>query len=195
MENIFLKFKSQLLQHISEESLIKLEKLWTSNDRYYHNIKHLERIISFIQFQISFKELSLVEKHTLLLAAFFHDAIYDPKRKDNEDQSIKFFKESYIGKDGIMVEKVSDLIEVTKHRKRPIKRLERLIWNADNAGFKDGFEQLKKTDSLIQKEYKHLSKIAYKDGRIKFLESNIGLFDSKVDRDLLKLIEYYKNKF
>jgi len=194
MENVFFKFKTQLLQHISEESLIHLEKLWTSKDRYYHNINHLEKIISNIQFQLVFKELPLVEKHTLLLAAFFHDAVYDPKKNDNEDQSIKFFKQSYIGKDGMMVEKVCDLIKVTKFRKRPNKKLERLFWNADNADFKKGFDQLMKNEKLIQKEYKYIPKEKFREARIKFIESNIGLFNSKVDRDLFKLIEYNKNK-
>lgn len=195
MEKIFKRFEKTLLKHVSEESIKELEKQWKQNTRFYHNISHLEQIIKDIESNIWFVGLSLVEKHTLLLGAFFHDAIYDPKKTDNEDQSIKFFKKAYTGKDAMMVEKVTELIEVSKHRKRPLGRLTNIFWEADNAGFKKGFDVLWKNDKLIQKEYKYLPKEKFKEGRIKFLESNIGLFTDKVDKDLEKLIEYYKTKY
>ena len=133
------RFHSTLAKHVSEESIADLEKLWNQKTRFYHNVQHLNQIITDIQYSILFGDLSVVEKHTLLLAAFFHDAIYDAKRKDNEDKSIEFFKKSYIGKDAIMVQKVSDLIEVTKYRKRPTEKLQKIMWDADNAGFKKGW--------------------------------------------------------
>lgn len=194
MENIFSKFKPILEKHVSEKSITDLEKLWNEKTRFYHNVNHLKTMISEMQYNIWFGSLSLVEKHTLLLGAFFHDAIYNPKRKDNEDKSIEFFKKSYIGKDSIMIEKVCGLIEVTKHRKRPIEKLQRIIWDSDNAGFSKGYDQLLKNEKLIQKEYSFVPPKDYKEGRIKFLESNLGLFDEKVDKDLNLLIEYVKKR-
>lgn len=190
MENIFSKFRPLLLKHVSEKSITELEKLWNDKTRFYHNVSHLKTIISEIQYNIWFGSLSLVEKHTLLLGAFFHDAIYDPKRKDNEDKSIEFFKKSYIGKDEMMIEKVCGLIEVTKHRKRPIEKLQKILWDADNAGFSKGYEHLLKNEKLIQKEYSFVTHNVYKDSRIKFLKTNLGLFDEKVDKDINHLIEY-----
>lgn len=194
MENIFQKFEKILTVHVSEKSISDLEKLWNEKTRFYHNVSHLKQIISDIQKNIWFSELSLVEKHTLLLAAFFHDAIYDPKKKDNEDKSIQFFKKSYIGKDKIMVQKVCDLIEVTKHRKRPIEKLQRIFWDADNAGFKKGYKHILHNEKLIRQEYSFVSLDAYKEGRIKFLKTNLGLFDSTVDSHIEKLIAYISKK-
>lgn len=192
MENIFSAFHSTLAKHVSEESIADLEKLWNQKTRFYHNVQHLNQIITDIQYNILFGDLSVVEKHTLLLAAFFHDAIYDAKRKDNEDKSIEFFKKSYIGKDAIMVQKVSDLIEVTKYRKRPTEKLQKIMWDADNAGFKKGFDYLLKTEKLIHKEYPFISTEVYKENRIKFLKTCIGLFDKEADKNIQKLIEFVK---
>jgi len=189
MSDPFKIFHSILEAYISPESIKHLKVLWNEKTRFYHNESHLCQIITDIQNNIRFSELSLVEKHTLLLAAFMHDAIYDPKKKDNEDQSIKFFKKSYIGKDAIMVQKVSDLIEVTKHRKRPIEKLQKIFWDADNAGFEKGFKVLLDNEKKIGKEYSYMTPIAYKENRIKFLKSCIGLFN---DNDIEKLIEYIK---
>jgi predicted metal-dependent HD superfamily phosphohydrolase len=190
MKDPFKVFKFILETHVSSTAIQQLQFLWNEKHRHYHNITHLQQIITDIQNNLAFSDLSLVEKHTLLLAAFFHDSIYDPKKKDNEDRSIKFFKQSYIGKDAIMVEKVSKLIDITKYRKRPTEKLQRILWDADNAGFKKGFDHLLIVENNIRKEYPLTSNISYREGRIKFLESCIGLFDKKIDNDLNKLIEY-----
>ena len=94
-----------------------------------------------------------------------------------------------------MVEKVSKLIEITKYRKRPNNKLERIFWDADNAKFKDGYKTLLNIEMKIRKECSFLSPREYREHRIKFLKSNFGLFDSSVDKDLQKLIEYVENKW
>ena len=195
MQQVFLVFKPILLNYIKEESVSILEKLWNEKSRFYHNVTHLTQIIKDIESSIWFKDLSLPEKHALVLAAFFHDAVYDPKKKDNEDKSIELFKQLYIGKDSIMSKKVVELIEITKHRKRPYKFLQRIFWDADNTGFMKGYDTLLKNEKLIAKEYKFVNKAAYKKGRIDFIKTNIGLFNSKVDKDLEKLILYCEKTY
>jgi len=189
MNDPFKIFHSILEIYVSPDSIKRLKALWNEKTRVYHDESHLRQIIFDIQNSVWFSELSLAEKHTLLLSAFFHDSIYDPKKKDNEDQSIKFFKKSYIGKDAVMVQKVSGLIEATKHRKRPMEKLQRIFWDADNAGFKKGYKVLLDNEKKIGKEYSYMTPIAYKESRIKFLKSCIGLFNNN---DIEKLIEYIK---
>ena len=191
----FKRFKLLLETCVSEKSVIFLEKLWAEKTRFYHNTTHLIQILKDIESNIWFTELFPFEKKVLLLAAFFHDAIYDPKKKDNEDQSINFFKASWIGHDEFVYKEVIKLIEVTKHRKRPVNRLAQIFWDADNAGFKGGYTTLLKNEKLIRKEYKFVPVAKYREARLKFIEENIGLFNSNVDKDLKKLAEFVEKTY
>ena len=189
--NPFQTFYKLLSNYVSEKSItFFLPNLWADKRRFYHNTGHLVQILEDIESNLFFKELNAYEKEALLLAAFFHDAIYDPRKKDNEDASIRFFKSSYISKDEKMQHVVCNLIEATKYRKRPFGKLERIFWDADNAVFKKGYASLLKYDKLIAKEFSFVPKKVYKEKRVEFLQSCLGLFGTSADKDLKKLIEY-----
>jgi len=192
MMNPFKIFENSLKTHISEKALKELPIRWSERTRYYHNVNHLISIIENIQKNPNFNYLSVREKQALLLAAFFHDVIHDPKRNDNEDRSIEYFKQSYIGGDPVMVELVTGLIEATKHRKRPVNNLKRIFWDADNAKFKAPYSEFLKIEKQLEKEYSFEPKNVYKEKRIKFLQQNKGIFGSKGDKNIEKLIEYIK---
>jgi len=193
--NPFHTFKDILKQYVSDKAIFELPLRWKEKHRYYHTVNHLVWVLQNIETNIYFKELSLYEKHALLLAAFFHDAVYDPKRNDNEEKSVQLFRFAFKNSDPKMARTVEELIMVTKYRKRPITKIQRILWDADNAGFKKGYASLLKTEKLIQKEYSYLPKEKFREGKIKFLETNFGLFGPLVDKDIQKLIDYYKNKF
>ena len=170
--NPFNAFSGILKMYINEKVIKELPHKWSEKSRVYHNTNHLIQIILDIEKSIWFKELNVYEKQALLLASFFHDAIYDPKKKDNEEQSIKYFAASFKEKekDPKMLNIVCGLIETTKHRKRPINKLQKIFWDADNAKFKKGYNELLKYEKEIQKENSFLTKTEYKEKRIKFLE-------------------------
>ncbi|MCP4221410.1 MAG: hypothetical protein GY765_42685 [bacterium] len=52
-------------------------------NRFYHNTDHIENLLHLIH---EFREL-LADPAALCFAAFYHDIIYDPTRRDNEHQS------------------------------------------------------------------------------------------------------------
>lgn len=190
--NPFKRFENILASYIKPDAIKILLFKWNEPTRFYHNTKHLTQIIKDIESNAWFSELSVFEKHCLLVAAFFHDVIYDTKIKDNEDKSIEFFKKCYKGNDIEFISTVTRLIEATKYRKRPSNKLERIFWDADNSVFKKGYTQLLKNEKLIQQEWKWMPKDKFKEGKIEFIKSNFGLFGKRVDKDLEKLIEYYK---
>ena len=194
--NPFKQFSVFLSKNIKEEFIPDMFKRWNESNRAYHNIDHLIDIIKTIEKNPSFNFLSIYEKNALLLAAFFHDVIYDPKRKDNEDESIRYFKAAYQhDNDPKTIKVVCDLIEVTKHRRRPLSTLQRIFWDADNDGFNRGYDNLLKNEVLIRKEFSHVSSKEYREGRLKFLESCLGLFNQQVDKDLKKLMEFVKKTY
>jgi len=186
----FKTFHNVLSTYVSEKCLQELPVRWSEPHRLYHNVDHLTDILHTIEKNISFKELSAAEKHMLLLSAFFHDIVYDPTKTNNEDMSIKYFLHYYTSSNLSIRDNVVKLIETTKHRKRPLKKLERIFWDADNDGFKRGFEYSKLVEQKIRKEFKHVPKDKYKKARIDFLKSCTGLFGTNVDKDLIKMVEY-----
>jgi pantetheine-phosphate adenylyltransferase len=193
--NPFKEFDDILKNHISDKAIYELPLRWSEKTRFYHSTDHLIQIIQDIEKDSRFKHLNVYEKQALLLAAFFHDVIYDPKREDNEDKSIEYFIRSYKGKDVKMLDKVCDLIETTKHRKKPIDNLKQIFWSADNAKLRGRFEDLKKNEELIRKEYSFVPKNEYKEKRIKFFNSCIGLFGVSTDTNLKKFIAYLDKKY
>lgn len=181
--------------YIKENYIKNLEHQWADPVRYYHTKEHLNQIIQDIQKNIWFSTLQAHEKVALLLAAFFHDAIYDPQRKDNEEKSKAYFLHACKFGDSPTQKLILDLIEVTKYRKRPVNRLQQIFWDADNAIFKKSYPVLVNYEKQIRKEFIHIPKEKYKIARIKFLESNFGLFNQTTENNLKKLINYVENTY
>lgn len=191
----FIIFNDILEKYIGDKPLMELPYRWGEKHRHYHTVNHLTQVLMDIENDYRFKDLSVNEKHALLLAAFFHDIVYDPKRQDNEEKTIEYFIRSYRGHDPRMIDTVCEIIECTKHRKRPTNKLQRIMWDADNKGFTEGYETLLKNEKLIRKEFIHLSRKEYKEKRIAFLNSCKGLFNSSVDKHLDKLIAYIEKTY
>jgi len=67
----------------------KLFQLYAEGWRKYHNIKHVSALLQQISKESS---LSAQDRCYLILAAYFHDAIYIPQSKDNELESAMLLK-------------------------------------------------------------------------------------------------------
>jgi len=187
---IFQKYYNFLIQYIDSNKIYKLFLNWVNYKRKYHGLNHLKDILNYIENKRYFI-LNHEEYAILILAAFFHDAIYDTKGLiNNEEESKEFFKDSYIHTNEDIKNKVLELIECTKYRKEPKDRLSNFFWWADNYGFTQGFNKLKQNEKLIRVEFNHVPIEKYKDKRISFLKINLGLFNKKVDKDIRKLIDW-----
>lgn len=186
-DNPFYRYRNLLKEYILPNAIPVLWKNWNDPRRAYHNMDHLDRMIK--QLERNVHNFSRSEFEQLILAAFFHDAIYNPRdSKNHEDQSIKFFKQSYIGK--IKPDLIERAIECTKYRKRPSDFHLRIFWDSDNAGFRDRYEEFLRAEHGIRKEFSFVPIEEYKKARISFLETNLGLFGPKGDTNIKRLIEY-----
>ena len=191
----FIKFNSILSLYVKPNDIRALSHRWNEPHRQYHSIKHLIDVLKNVESNSMFEYLNVYEKHALLLAAFFHDAIYDPVLKNNEDASIQLFKSFFINDDPRMINTVSSIIDCTKYRKRPYENLYQILWDADNKGFLQGYTILLNNEHLIRKEYSHLSNEQYKKGRLEFLQTCLGTFNVNVDKNIKKLIEYVEKTY
>ena len=60
---------------------------WCESHRHYHNMNHLNDLISQINEDYADSKLNESEREKLTLTALFHDLVYEPDRNDNEERS------------------------------------------------------------------------------------------------------------
>ncbi|MCC6371714.1 MAG: hypothetical protein IT236_11965 [Bacteroidia bacterium] len=109
---------------------------YNETQRFYHTQQHLLDVL---------QELGNIDKmdEALFLAAVFHDAVYDPKEADNEEQSAALFEmeATHANYNAAKREIVKSLILDTKHHKAGSALSQQLI-DADLAILNRSFEKL-----------------------------------------------------
>ncbi|WP_199305718.1 hypothetical protein [Pseudanabaena sp. FACHB-2040] len=111
------------------EALEQLLQAYSSPDRFYHTLTHLQDCLS--KFDAA-KSLARCPEQ-VELAVWFHDAIYDPKRTDNEQKSAEWAS-SVIHQSGLssdIAESVSQLILATRHNSEVSDRDAQLLVDID----------------------------------------------------------------
>lgn len=150
--------------------------------RFYHSTKHLLDVISELENQGK-------NDDELFLAAVYHDAVYDPKASDNEEQSAQLFLQH--ASDSKLTDEqkqaVKTLILDTKNHIASSEKSAALIM-ADLAILEQPFEKLVEYENNIFKEFQFVDYTVYKPKRIEVL--------TKLNKNgnLNLLIEYVKNR-
>jgi predicted metal-dependent HD superfamily phosphohydrolase len=165
-------------------SLNEILERWKESHRGYHNLEHLKDLLKQIG------KVDTKEKELLVLVALFHDIIYEPKNKDNEEQSADFFLKNVKEKTED-IQKVYQSIVDTKHHKSSNK-LSEIFNKMDMDIVTRDFDELIKWENGIRKEYSIFSDKDYKKGRIEFLKTLINDYPENKE-NILKLIEYVSN--
>lgn len=180
------------LQQLLERWNIKCDintvlSMWNESHRSYHNLGHLNDIID----QIGEKEgLSEKEYEKLMLAALFHDCVYDPMKQDNEEKSADFFIECCQDKSNPDILEIRQIILDTKTHK-PSSALSEAFSALDMSIVESDFDRLVEWENGISEEYSAYPAEQYKEGRLKFLEYLLDRYPMNSE-NLLKLIEYVK---
>ncbi|MFW6226096.1 MAG: adenylyltransferase/cytidyltransferase family protein [bacterium] len=163
---------------------------WNEPHRHYHNLSHLENLLSMIENTFT-EKVDGLKYESYVLAAFFHDVVYDPKSTRNEEDSVKYFQsvsEHILHKD--LIETVSNLIMVTKSREIPFDEFNKKFWLFDNdILINSNLEQLIEYENKIFKEFQFVSYDIYKAKRISFLKNELYL-----NREIENLISYIKTR-
>lgn len=150
--------------------------------RFYHTTTHLLDVISKLG-----KEAET--DNELFLAAVYHDAVYDPKENDNEEQSAELFLEhaAQSNLQGDQKQTIKQLILDTKNHVASSEKSQRLI-QADLSIFDAPLDKLIEYEHKIFKEFQFADYKIYQPARIKVLEklNTAGNFST--------LIEYVKHR-
>ena len=190
--NPFDLYREILNRYLSAQTIFKLEESWNEPRRKYHNVDHLKQILGDLEKKKMF--VAPIHWEALVISAFFHDAVYVPGKTDNEDKSIQLFMNCFKGDDLYMANKIGEMIESTKYRKRPEDPLLKIFWDADNAMFISGdINGLISNEQKIRQEFNFVSQQEYKKKRLAFLKTCLGTMGDKAD-EAIKGLEKYIDK-
>ena len=163
--------------------------MWNESHRSYHNLNHLNDLISQINENKS--KYSEKEYEKLILTALFHDVVYDPASQTNEEDSANFLIKCAVDKKNSDILDVKQMILDTKTHNSTTNLSESFNKYDMNIVERD-FDQLLEWEKGISEEYSIYSKEEYKEGRLKFLESLLDKYTHNTE-NLLKLVEWVKN--
>lgn len=94
----------------------KLSKLYRPPDRHYHGLSHIEALLALWKLH----RAALKDPEAVEAAIWFHDAIYDSTRKDNELKSAELAVAQLSGKvEPERLQRIANMIEATATHQVP----------------------------------------------------------------------------
>ena len=159
--------------------LSQLVNAWSAPHRHYHSLRHLQECLQLLE-RWGRDEAA---RHEVGIALWFHDAVYDPRREDNEDRSARWAVTSLrdLGLPEDKRRRIGKLIRATRHstpaanaRAARIEGLDLMldidlaILGADRARFEEYERQ-------VRLEYAHVEAEAFARSRADFIERLLGV--------------------
>jgi predicted metal-dependent HD superfamily phosphohydrolase len=144
---------------------------YTAPDRHYHNLEHLAEM-----FRVAARlALFCDDPHAVQLAVWFHDAVYDPRSKDNEERSAELVGTLLgpVGVSGGTVERVARMVRMTAHLasdQPPGDRDTAALIDADLAILGASEDRYRRYAADIRREYAWVPDPDYAAGRRAVLE-------------------------
>lgn len=140
--------------------------------RAYHTLEHIDNLFSVFESH----KARITDVNAVTLAILFHDIIYDPKSKINEENSAELF--SVLLKDHLdagLIEKVKlYIIETIKHS--PVDSSDQDLHyfiDFDMSILGSERNEYESYTRKIRKEYSHVDDEAFRSGRSSFLKNTL----------------------
>jgi predicted metal-dependent HD superfamily phosphohydrolase len=160
----------QVEPNLEQKVFGDLVTAYSSPVRFYHTLEHIRQVLEKIeqmrQFSINFPVLQF--------AAWFHDVIYNPKLKDNEEKSAEYAEMvlSSIKIPQSIIIQVKNLILITKTHKVISTDIDSQIFvDADLAIFGSTEREYQIYTESIRQEYSWVPEVEYRIGRKQVLQS------------------------
>jgi predicted metal-dependent HD superfamily phosphohydrolase len=146
-----------------------LRKRYSEKHRSYHTLHHLAECLELLV-----KTRQLAERpNEVELGLWFHDAIYEPRRDDNEERSAKWAAREIrrAGGDIAMQQRLIDLVLITQQHGEVQTPDEALLSDIDLAILGAGPKRFDEYERQIREEYRHVPTAQFRPGRRKVLTS------------------------
>lgn len=180
---------TELLIHIGfstneiQKNWFDLEKAYSNKSRHYHNLTHIkDMILSFETYLDKFQK-----PNEILFSIFYHDYIYNSRKKDNELKSAQYALSVLPENISFDRQLVFDTICATQqHQHNAIEDINWLI-DFDLKILARDWEDYQVYFEQIRKEYRIYPDLLYKPGRAKALKhflENESIFQTDEFRNL-----------
>lgn len=154
-----------------EELFSDVSAKYQEGHRAYHNLTHIAECLSELQTI----EVSKDDRTNIEFAIWFHDVIYDPKSKSNEEDSADYFlsNSSVLGLSNDRVSKIAEYIRATKQHQPTLQNDQALRYFLDIDLSILGAEEARffEYDSAIRAEYSWVPGLIYSPKRKKVLRA------------------------
>jgi predicted metal-dependent HD superfamily phosphohydrolase len=135
--------------------------------RHYHTLDHVMAVLD----QLEAVRGELEHPADAELAVWFHDAVYDPKRNDNESRSAELARQRVeeAGAPPAEVARITSMILDTRHQEAASSPDGAQVADADLAILAAPGEEFDQYEQAIRREYSHLTDAEFDQGRATFL--------------------------
>lgn len=138
---------------------------YSASGRHYHGLKHIEDCLGALE---AITDLSERDRAILIEALWWHDVVYDPTKRDNEEQSARL-AEQHVDPD-IRAE-VGRLIRLTRsHEVAPGDRRGAVLISIDLGILGADPATYDLYADAIRKEFAHVPDADYRSGRARVLK-------------------------
>lgn len=147
----------------------ELQAHYTEPHRAYHTLQHLAECLAHFD-----KVRALVEQPTAVeLALWGHDVIYEPPRNDNEEASAQWTRQllQEVEASPALVERVTELIRLTKHSTAPDDQDGAFLLDIDLAILGAPPERFAEYEQQVRQEYSWVAWPAFCTGRAAILRA------------------------
>jgi len=170
----------------SDSAFKMLDVLYSDKNRFYHTWDHIKNCLD----EFSAARHLAVHPNEVEFALWFHDAIYDTRAKDNEEQSalMAYHVCMVAGLSELFTERVKSRILVTNHIAIPENIDERLMVNTDLSILGKPAEEFDEYEKNIRKEYLWVPEEEYKKGRK-------GILQGFLDRPVIYSIDLFMDNY
>ena len=156
----------------SEDLYHQLVACYSEPHRRYHTVQHLNECLTH------FESLCTLADHAdeVELALWFHDAIYDPSKKDNEKRSAEWARDSVLAA-GVSREKadrIYELVMATMHNALPNGRDAEVLVDIDLGILGAEAARFDSYEVQVREEYSFVPEPLYRRARRKVLEEFVS---------------------
>jgi predicted metal-dependent HD superfamily phosphohydrolase len=165
----FLKKKKYWTNNLfAQEILEELMTVYSQPHRYYHNLKHVRQVLDCID-EVRMQAQNLA---VLQLVAWFHDVVYNPRARNNEENSVIYTSQVLQKlKLSTDLEKVKTIILRTKtHQYEGSDRDTQIFLDADLSILGSNLSEYQVYMAIIRCEYEWVSQQEYCRKRKMILE-------------------------
>lgn len=148
-------------------------RAYTAPDRHYHNLEHIEAMLGLMRAHRS----TLSDPATVEAAIWFHDAVYDPRRHDNEEQSAELAAERLGGR--LSLERIGMVVAMIRATARHVvpdlsnadaRNDCALFLDMDLAILGSTPDEFAAYEDAVRREYAFVPEALWIEGRRKVLE-------------------------